>query len=118
MTEQVTPGKTTIAPEVLLAIVRLETQKVPGVHSLAPIPGAVNRFLRRSEPGVRLQVHDDVVDADIYVVLEGQTNIRQVSREVQRAVAQALERMVGMTPGRINVHIEDLYYPSTTEDAA
>ncbi len=118
MTEQVTPGKTTIAPEVLLAIVRLETQKVPGVHALAPVPGAVNRFLRRSEPGVRLQVHDDVVDADIYVVLEGHTNIRRVSREVQKAVAQALERMVGMTPGRINVHIEDLYYPEAGDEGA
>ncbi len=118
MSEQVTPGKTTIAPEVLLAIVRLETLKVPGVHSLAPVPGAVNRFLRRSEPGVRLQVHDDVVDADIYVVLDGHTNLRQVSREVQKAVAQALEHMVGMTPGRINVHIEDLHYPNNGEDAA
>jgi len=118
MTEQVTPGKTTIAPEVLLAIVRLETQKIPGVHGLAPVPGAVNRLLRRSEPGVRLQVHDDVVDADIYVVLEGNTNIRRVSRDVQQAVAQALERMVGMTPGRINVHIEDLYYPDAGDENA
>ncbi len=118
MTEQVTPGKTTIAPEVLLAIVRLETQKVPGVHALAPVPGAVNRFLRRSEPGVRLQVHDDVVDADIYVILDGHTNLRQVSRDIQRAVAQALERMVGMTPGRINVHIEDLHYADTGDEQA
>ena len=118
MTEQVTPGKTTIAPEVLLAIVRLETQKVSGVHALAPVPGAVNRFLRRSEPGVRLQVHDDVVDADIYVILDGHTNLRQVSRDIQRAVAQALERMVGMTPGRINVHIEDLHYADTGDEQA
>ncbi len=108
----VTPGKTTIAPDVLLAIMRLEALKVPGVHALAPVPGAVNRFLRRQEQGVRLQIHDDdVVDVDVYVILDGRRNIRQVSRDVQRALAQALDRMLGMTPGRINVHIEDIYFP-------
>ncbi len=114
----VTPGKTTVAPEVLLDIVRLETEKVPGVHTLAPIPGMFNRLLRRGKEGVHLSVEGEVVDVDIYVILEHDVNLRQVSREIQKAVARALERLVGLTVGRVNVHIEDIYYPEVTEDAS
>ncbi len=112
----VTPGKTTVAPEVLLDIVRLEAQKVPGVHALAPVPGMFNRLLRRGQQGVHLTVDGEVVDVDIYVILEHDVNLRQVSREVQKAIARALERLVGFTVGRINVHIEDIHYPEDDRD--
>ena len=98
MTEETTPGTTTISPEVLVAIARLEALKVPGVHALAPVPGGVNRLFRRgADEGVQIEIADGVVDADLYVVLEG--------------VARAISEMVGMTVGHINVHIEDIHYP-------
>lgn len=111
MSAGVTPGKTTVAPEVLLDIVRLETEKVPGVYALAPVPGMFNRLLRRGQEGVHLTVDGEVVDVDVYVILEHDVNLRQVSREIQRAIARALDRLVGFTVGRINVHIEDIHYP-------
>ena len=110
--ETTTPGTTTVAPEVLVAIARLEALKVPGVHSLAPVPGGVNRLLRRGvDEGVRIVIEDGVVDADLYIVLDGNVNLRRVSREVQKAVARAISEMVGMTVGHVNVHIEDVHYP-------
>ena len=113
----VTPGRTTVTPEVLLDIVRLEVQKVPGVHSLAPVPGMFNRILRRSRTGVRLSMEGEVVDAEVYVILNHNVNLRQTAREVQSAVAQALERLVGLRVGRVNVYIEDIHYPpSSTEE--
>ncbi len=114
-TRDLTPGKTTVAPEVLLDIVRLEVEKVPGVHGLAPVPGAFNRLMRRGREGVRLKVDGEMVDVDVYVILEHDVNMRRVSREIQKAVARALERMVGFSVGRVNVHIEDVHYPKTPE---
>ena len=109
--ETTTPGTTTVAPEVLVAIARLEALKVPGVYGLAPVPGGVNRLFRRGvDEGVRITIEDGVVDADLYIVLEDNVNLRRVSREVQRAVARAISEMVGMTVGRVNVHIEDVHY--------
>jgi len=112
MTEETTPGTTTVSPDVLIAIARLEALKVEGVHQLAPVPGGVNRFFRKGgSEGVRIEISDGVVDVDLYVVLESNVNLRQVSREIQKAIARAITEMVGMTVGRIDIHIEDIHYP-------
>ncbi|MFN2126698.1 MAG: Asp23/Gls24 family envelope stress response protein [Anaerolineales bacterium] len=111
-------GKTTIAPEVLITIARLTTLDVPGVSRMSNIPSGVNRFLnRRYGEGVRLDISNDSVSVDLFVILKNDVNIRDVSRIVQFEVARAISEMVGMRVGRVNIHIEDIDYPqiSTTE---
>jgi len=105
-------GKTTIAPEVLLDIARLATLEVKGVSRMGAIPGGVNRLLKRGHhnEGVQIEVENNTVSADIYVVLDKDVNIREVSREVQQRIARAISEMVGMEVGSINIHIEDIDY--------
>lgn len=107
------PGKTTIAPDVLLTIARLTTLKIPGVSRLSPYPGGVNRLFRRGQgdDGIHIEIQDDMVYADLYVILKHDVNIREVSRNIQHNVARAISEMVGMRVGRINIHIEDIDYP-------
>lgn len=110
------PGKTTIAPEVLLTIARLTALQVKGVSRLCSVPGGVNRLFRRGfEEGVRLEITDDMVFADLYVSLKSGVNIRSVSRNIQKEVGRAISEMVGMHVGRINIHIEDIDYPEEVE---
>jgi uncharacterized alkaline shock family protein YloU len=72
---------------------------------------AVNKLFRRGKgEGVDLEFHDGEVTADLYLVLAADTNVRDVSRNVQQEVARALEDMVGMPAGEINVHIQDIDY--------
>lgn len=112
----ITSGKTTIAPDVLLTIARLTTLDVVGVSRMSAVPGGVNRFFKRGlGEGVRIDIKDDVVNADLYVVLKNDVNIRDVSRKVQHKVARAISEMVGMQVGRVNVHIEDIDYPTEPE---
>lgn len=110
-------GKTTIAPEVLLTIARLTTLGVPGVSRMSPTPGGVNRLFRRGVgEGVRLDIReDDRVYADLYVILQAEVNVREVSRQIQQHVSRAITDMVGMTIGRVNVHVEDIDYPVESE---
>jgi uncharacterized alkaline shock family protein YloU len=110
-------GKTTIAPEVLLTIARLTTLNVPGVSRMSAVPGGVNRFFQRGlGEGVRIQIKEDnVVYADLYVILQNDVNIRDVSREIQHTVARSISEMVGMQVGRVNVHVEDIDYPAEDE---
>lgn len=110
-------GKTTIAPEVLLTIARLTTLGVPGVSRMSPTPGGVNRLFRRGVgEGVRLDIReDDRVYADLYVILQADVNVRDVSRLIQQHVSRAITDMVGMTIGRVNVHVEDIDYPVESE---
>jgi uncharacterized alkaline shock family protein YloU len=110
-------GKTTIAPEVLLTIARLTTLDVPGVSRMGNTPGSANRlFKRQFGEGVRIDIQDDAVSADIYVILRENVNIRDVSRTVQGNVSRAITDMVGMRVGRVNVHIEDIDYPTENEE--
>ena len=110
------PGKTTIAPEVLLTIARLTTLEVEGVSRMGYAVSGANRLFNRSAgEGVRIDIQDDTVSAEIYIILENGYNIRDVSRQVQQNVARAISKMVGMSIGRINVHIEDIDYPSEIE---
>jgi uncharacterized alkaline shock family protein YloU len=110
-------GKTTIAPEVLLTIARLTTLNTTGVSRLCAVPGGVNRLFNRGvSEGVRIDIqNDDIVNAELYVVLKNDVNIRDVSREIQHKVARAISEMVGMQVGRVNIHIEDIDYPTEPE---
>ena len=115
--EESTTGKTTIAPEVLLTIARLTTLDVPGVSRMGSAPGGVNRlFNRGAGEGVQIEIKDnDAVYADLFVILKSDVNMRDVSRKIQDRVARAVSDMVGMQVGRVNVHIEDIDFPSETE---
>jgi uncharacterized alkaline shock family protein YloU len=110
------PGKTTVSPDVLISIARLSALGVPGVSRMAPISGGVNRLFRKgANEGVRIDVEEDTVFADIYLVLKEDVNIREVSRNVQQQVARAIQEMVGMDVGHIDIHIEDIDYEESIE---
>jgi uncharacterized alkaline shock family protein YloU len=105
-------GKTTIAPEVLLTIARLSAMGVAGVADTGSVPGGVNRLFRRgADEGVRIDVKDHAVTVDLYLIIEHDRNVREVSRTVQAAVARAIQEMVGMDVLAVHVHIEDIAYP-------
>ena len=110
MTED-TQGKTTVSPEVLTTIARLSALGVPGVSRLAPVPGGVNRLFKRGAgEGVRIETEENVVFIDLHLILKQDVNIREVSRNVQQNVSRAVEDMVGMDVGHVNIHIEDIDY--------
>ncbi len=110
-------GTTTIAPEVLLTIAQLTTLNVEGVSRLSHVQTPVNQLLKRTQKreGVLIEVVDDVVYADIYVILKNDVNVRDVSHNIQHEVSRAISEMVGMTVGRVNIHIEDIDYPPEAE---
>jgi uncharacterized alkaline shock family protein YloU len=112
MTEEYrSPGKTTLAPDVLLTIARMSALGVEGVARLAPVPGGFDRLVRRgADDGVRLTVEDGLVYIELYLVLANNVNVREVSRNVQAQVARSISEMVGMEVGHVNIHIEDIDY--------
>ena len=119
MSEEVRPpGITTIAPDVLLSIARLTALQVEGVTRMSAVPVGVARLWRRShiEDGVSITIEDKTVNADVYLVMDKNINIREVSRKVQKAIARAIEEMVGMESGQINIHIEDIHYDAEGQD--
>jgi len=104
-------GKTTVAPDVLVTIARLSALSVPGVSRMANVSGGVNRLFKRGvQDGVRIEVEENTVTTDLYLILKKDVNIREVSRNVQQQVGRALHEMIGMEIGGVEIHIEDIDY--------
>jgi uncharacterized alkaline shock family protein YloU len=110
MTDYRSAGKTTLTPEVLLTIARMAALEVKGVKRMAPVKGGVNSLFGRGNDGVRIVVDDGNTFIDLYLVLENNVNIREVSRTIQQKVARAIAEITGLEVGHVNIHIEDIDY--------
>jgi uncharacterized alkaline shock family protein YloU len=112
MSEYQSAGKTTLTPDVFLTIARMTALEVEGVHSVAPVKGGMKGQFGRGKEGVRMRIEDSNVFVDLFLVLESEVNIREVSRTVQLTVARAITEMTGLDTSHVNIHIEDIHYKS------
>lgn len=104
-------GSVRISPQVLTTIARLTTLAVPGVVRMhQDISTGVDRLLKgkAGSGGVHLEVVDDAVSLDLYVVASSDVNLYELGRAIQGQVSRAIRDMVGMPVLAVNVHIEDV----------
>jgi uncharacterized alkaline shock family protein YloU len=109
-----TLGVTRVANEVVAWIAALTALQVPGVHAMYQATGqSLERILRRSHAhhGARVDLRDDsTLDVDLWVVVVSGHSVPKVGAEVQRRVADAVERMLGLKVGTINVHVSEVVF--------
>lgn len=106
-----TQGRTTIDPGVLIKIAKLTALDVTGVSKMASGPHHMDNLLRKNySDGVRIDVENNTVYADLYLVLKKEVDFYKTSRIIQEKVSRAITEMVGMEVGKINIHIEDIDY--------
>ncbi len=110
MSEHQSNGKTTLSPEVLLTIARQAALEVEGISGRAPLRGRVNDLFGHAGDGVRMTVEDNHVFVDLYLVVDQDVNIREISRTVQQKVNRSIAEMTGLEVGHVNIHIEDIDY--------
>jgi uncharacterized alkaline shock family protein YloU len=103
-------GTVHVTKHVLASIIELTALQVEGVAKFAPVSSPWPRLPMRAEPqrGLALNVRGETVSADLYLILQPGVNMPQVGRAVQDAVAAAIEDMLGMTVGEINIFIQDV----------
>jgi len=100
-------GTVIISPAVLSMIARLTTLSVPGVARMSSL-GMRRLFGTRGSEGVKVQVVDETVVLDLYVIAAAEVNMLQLSREIQGKVTRAIRDIVGMVVREVNVHIADV----------
>lgn len=106
-------GVVRVARQVLSTIVINSALQVAGIARMASTgheSGQWARLLGREMPrqGVALAIKDNTVSADLYIVVNAGVDIVEVGSAVQEEVASALEEMVGMQVGEVNVYIQDV----------
>ena len=103
-------GAVRIARRVLRTVVEQAALGAPGVAGMAsPRPGwrqVRNRAL--PQHGVALAVQGERVSVDLYLIVEPGASFAAVGMAVQEAVGAALEHILGMTAGEIDVYIQDV----------
>ena len=111
----------TIAPGVLLTIVRLATLDVAGVVRMGNTPGGVDRLFRRvpAANGVQIAVDEGTVTVHLYVVADASANLREMGVSIQKSVERSIREILGMKTHSVNIHIEDVHFPTAalSEDA-
>jgi uncharacterized alkaline shock family protein YloU len=105
-------GRIEVAPDVLAMIAYYAALRVDGVAKMAPIPADVARLFRRDtrHHGVLLDLADDKIKFDIYVIMNPHVNIMETSQRLQTAVIEAIDTMVGIPVNAVNIHVEDVMY--------
>jgi uncharacterized alkaline shock family protein YloU len=109
----------TLAPGVLLTVVRLATLGVAGVIRMGSTPGGVDRLFRRvpAADGAQITVDEDTVTVHLYVVADASVNLREMSVQIQKSVERSIREILGMKVNSVNVHIEDVTFCQTPEQA-
>jgi uncharacterized alkaline shock family protein YloU len=103
------PGSVRITKQVLANIIEMAALGVEGVARLAPVSSPWPR-LWRAEPqrGIATNAQGKTLSVDLYLILQPGVHMTQVGRAVQEAVAKAIDEILGMVPGEINVFIQDV----------
>ncbi|RME11575.1 MAG: Asp23/Gls24 family envelope stress response protein [Ardenticatenia bacterium] len=104
-----------VAPEVITTIATRAAQGVPGVARLRS-PRAARVFASRQQDVYITIDEDDSVNVELNIVAAPNVNLRTLGENVQKAIQRAIEDIVGMHVGSIDVFIEDIAYDTDNQE--
>jgi uncharacterized alkaline shock family protein YloU len=117
-----TTGTTVIDDTVVSKVAGIAAGEVNGVHSLGggaaraigAIRGAIGQ--RDLSQGVKVEVGETQIAADIVIVAEYPVPLQQVADDVRSSVSRALEQIVGMEVTEVNVTVQDVFIPGDDDE--
>lgn len=102
------PGQVQIADEVIAIIIGTAAMEIDGVAGMSGnLTGGLAEIMGRKNAakGVKIEVTEDNVAAEINLLVKFGYNIQKVCQEVQKRVKTAIETMTGLTAGEININV-------------
>lgn len=107
-------GRVRVANEVVAWITALAALEVPGVHAMyRPSGQSIDRILRRpvAHRGVRVTLQEDgTLAIDVHIAMEAGINLSSTGGAVQRRVAHAIDRMLGLELAEVNVFVGEVVF--------
>jgi uncharacterized alkaline shock family protein YloU len=102
-------GRVAITEAALAQIVGLTAAECYGVVGMAS-PRRIGRLLGRDRPGRGIEVTGtpESLSIGLHVVVEHGLNLAEVASTVRNRVAYEVQRMTGLEPAAVEVHIEDV----------
>lgn len=100
-------GKVEIDRDILLSIINLATKEINGVDSLTNeyLPWYKKMAKQKSE-GVSIKFDvNGMLNVDVYIKVLIGCSVPDIAYKVQENIKNSLNSMVGIKPGKINVHV-------------
>lgn len=101
-------GKVEIAPEVIEVMTGIAASEVDGLSSMRGnfASGVVERFGKKTHgKGVKVELTNDGILIDLYVVLQFGVSIPEVAQKVQTNIRQTIKNMTALEIAEINIHV-------------
>ncbi|WP_067728107.1 Asp23/Gls24 family envelope stress response protein [Oceanobacillus damuensis] len=116
-------GKVEIAPEVIEVIAGISATEVEGIFAMRGnfASGVAERLGKKAHSkGVKVELTDDGVIIDIFVILNFGVSIPHVAQKIQTNIRQTLATMTAIELQEVNVHVvgihmEEKEYTETEE---
>ena len=110
-------GSVKVANEVIANIASLtacQVQGIVGMYQAKARDGHRVLPASSSHKGVRVDLGNDALNLELFVVVDHSAHVPTVAAEVQRQVADAIDKMLGLEVRQVNVFVGDVRFP---EDA-
>ncbi|GAB3052212.1 Asp23/Gls24 family envelope stress response protein [Virgibacillus ainsalahensis] len=101
-------GTVEIAPEVIEIIAGLASSEVEGLFAMRGnfASGVAERFGKTAHnKGVKVELSDNGIVIDLYVILNFGVSIPQVAQDIQSTIRQTLKTMTALEIDEINIHV-------------
>lgn len=106
--QQTTLGKVEISPEVIEVIASLAAAEVEGVATMRGnfATGVAEKLGRKSHgKGVKVDLGEDSISVDVYVVMNYGVSIPNVAEKIQDNIHQTLKTTTAIDLKSVNVHV-------------
>jgi uncharacterized alkaline shock family protein YloU len=114
--ETATAGAIRVANEVIASIAALAAGEIEGVTGMDEAAARhLGDWVRRqtAHRGVRVQVEQDrSIHLDVFIEADSSTQLADVASSVQANVVEAVERMLGLEVGEVNVFVSSISFKS------
>ena len=104
-------GSINVSARAIAAIAYQAAIKSYGVVGLASknlVNGLTNRVVKDPTHGIEVNYEDNVVNIDIYIVVQYGTRVKSVANSVANTVRFNVEKYLGLPINDVNVHVQGL----------
>ncbi len=107
-------GSVKVANEVIAHIASLTACQVQGIAGMYPAGARDGHKVLEAgsaHKGVRVDMGTDSLQLELFLVVDASVHVPTVAAEVQRQVADAIDKMLGLEVRQVNVFIGDVRFP-------
>lgn len=107
-------GSVKVANEVIAHIASLTATQVQGVAGMYAAGSREGRLLAPASAykGVRVDNSEGGLQLELFLVMDHSALVPAVAAEVQRQVADAIDKMLGLEVRQVNIFIGDIRFPA------